>query len=461
MHDTPPNLLQRGNLAPLVLVNMGVGTHAVVWFMVVTAMPNVVADLQAQPYLSWATSVYLVSTILGGAMMALLKARLGARRALVLAGAVVSAGGWMAASAPGIALVLLGRVLQGVGEGVLVALSYALVRELFDIRLLPRVFGIQAVTWGVAIVLGPMAGGWLTETWSWRAAFVGTALLPLPMLLLARWVLPDAPARPQGSSSVPGLRLLILVLGVMAVALANRVDPVGWGVALALLGFGLIALMLRLDRASRRHIFPTVFPGLRHPVSLGLWVLLLMPMAYMSISVYTPFLLQFHRGLSPTWAGYLGAVHAVAWSVAAVLVAPLAGSGQNRCIQSGPLLLALGLAGMAWALPTQPLFWVVLSLALIGSGLGISYGFLNQRVMAAAQAGQEDATAGSAPTLGALGGAVGAAIAGLVGQAAGLDQTLRPEQVALTTWTLAGGGAVLALLVALLARRLLAAARCA
>jgi len=459
MQNAPPALLQRGNLASLVLVNMGVGTHAIVWFMVLTAMPNVVDDLRAEPYLSWATSVYLVSTILGGAMMALLKARLGPRLALVLAGVVVTAGGLLAAGAPGIALVLVGRVLQGVGEGVLVALSYALVRELFDIRLLPRVFGIQAVTWGVAIFVGPMAGGWLTETWSWRAAFVGTALLPLPMLVLARWVLPQSPGKYDGTAVVPGLRLLLLVLGVMAIAVANRLTPIGWGIGLVLLGFGLIALMLRLDRASGRHIFPTVFPGLTHPVSLGLWVLLLMPLSQMAISVYTPFLLQFHRGLSPTVAGYLGAVHAVAWSVTAVLVAQFSSAGQNRCIQTGPLLLALGLAGLAWALPAQPLVWVVVSLVLVGCGFGISYAFLNQRVMAAAQPGQEDATAGSAPTLGALGGAVGAAIAGLVGQAVGLEQPLQADAVALASGMLAGGGCVLALLVALLARRLLAASR--
>jgi len=454
MQDPQPALLQRSNLAALVLVNLGVGTHAIVWFMVVTAMPSVVADLRAAPYLSWATSIYLVSTILGGASMALLKARLGARPALLLAGIVVMAGGLLAAMAPGIALVLVGRVLQGVGEGVLVALSYALVRELFDIRLLPRVFGIQAVTWAFAIFLGPLAGGWLTETWSWRAAFVGTALLPLPMLILVRWVLPGAPVRSPDRVAVPALRLCLLVLGVMAIAVANRMNPIGWGLLLVLLGFGLIAWMLRLDRVSNRHIFPTAFPGLAHPVSLGLWLLLLMPLGQMCISVYTPFLLQFHRGQSPTVAGYLGAVHAVAWSLAAVLVAPLAARGQALCIQAGPVLLGTGLAGLAWSLPAQPLAWVVVSLVLIGSGFGVSYAFLNQRVMAAAQAGQEDATAGSAPTLGALGGAVGAAIGGLVGEAVGLDLPLQPQQVTLAVWLLAGGGAVLAVWMAVLARRL-------
>lgn len=459
MQDTQPALLQRHNLAPLVLVNLGVGTHAMVWFMVVTAMPNVVVELRAEPYLSWATSIYLVSTILGGAAMALLKARLGARRALVLAGIVVAAGGLLAAAAPGIALVLVGRVLQGVGEGVLVALSYALVRELFDIRLLPRVFGIQAVTWAFAIFLGPMAGGWLTEAWSWRAAFIGTALLPLPMLVLARWVLPGAPRRDEAAVQVPALRLGLLVSGVLAIAVANRLPTTLWGVLLVLLGFVLIGLMLRLDRSSSRNIFPNVFPGLTHPVSLGLWVLVLMPLAYMGISVYIPFLMQFHRGQSPTFAGYLGAVHAVAWSIAAVSVAQFGRPGQDGAIQAGPLLLAAGLLLLAWALPAAPMAWVVAALVLVGSGLGTSYAFLNQRVMACAQPGQEDATAGSAPTLGALGGAVASAIAGLVGQAAGLAQPLQPDMVVRAVWMLAGGGAVLALLAALLARRLLHASR--
>jgi predicted MFS family arabinose efflux permease len=212
--------------------------------------------------------------------------------------------------------------------------------------------------------------------------------------------------------------------------------------------------MLRIDRQAPRHMFPTVFPGLGHPVALGLWVLLLMPMAQMAIYVYTPYILQLHRGLSPTWAGYLGAVHAIAWSTSAVLVAPLSAPAQNRALQAGPLLLALGLAGLAITLPAQPLLWVVAAMLLIGTGFGISYAFLNQRVMAAAQSGQEDATAGAAPTLGALGGAVGAALAGLAGNSLGLDQVLTASSVAQASMVLAGGGALLALAASVLVRRL-------
>ena len=176
--------LGRKDLAPLLLVNLGVGTHAMIWYMASTVMPSVVQDLGAADTIGWATTVYLVTTILGAVAMAGAKARFGAWWSMVGAGLLVTLGSLVAAAAPTISWVLVGRALQGLGEGMLTALSYALVRELFHNAQVPRVFGIQAATWAVAIFLGPLAGGWLTEAWSWRAAFLGAAVLPLPMLAI-------------------------------------------------------------------------------------------------------------------------------------------------------------------------------------------------------------------------------------------------------------------------------------
>ena len=58
-----PTLLRRGNLAPLLLVNLGVAVHAAIRYMATSAMPSAVEDLGAAAYLSWATSGYLVSSI--------------------------------------------------------------------------------------------------------------------------------------------------------------------------------------------------------------------------------------------------------------------------------------------------------------------------------------------------------------------------------------------------------------
>ena len=449
--------LGRRHLAPLVLVNLGVGMHAMIWYMASTVMPSVVQDLGSADSISWATTIYLVTTILGAVAMAGAKARWGAWWAMVGASVLVTLGSLAAAAAPSIFLVLVGRALQGLGEGMLVALSYALVRELFNNAQVPRVFGIQAATWGITIFLGPLAGGWLTETWSWRAAFIGAAVLPIPMLAMGARILRR---HPRGNATVlpaPWWRLIFLTLGVIAIAAADRPAQASLGVALVLAGVAMIAVVLRLDKRRAPHLFPTSFPQLHHPVSLGLWILLLMPLAQAPVYVYGPYILQMYRGLSPTLAGYFGATHALAWSITAILMARLHPRWQNASILSGPALLTAGLAGLALSTATQPLGLVLASLVVVGVGFGVCNMFVNQRIMASVQPGQEDATAGAIPTLQGLGGAISAALAGLAGNAIGLDNTLTVDVVQRASLALYGGGALLSLLAVAMAWRFLQA----
>lgn len=449
--------LGRRHLAPLVLVNLGVGMHAMIWYMASTVMPSVVQDLGSADSISWATTIYLVTTILGAVAMAGAKARRGAWWAMVGASVLVTLGSLAAAAAPSIFLVLVGRALQGLGEGMLVALSYALVRELFNNAQVPRVFGIQAATWGITIFLGPLAGGWLTETWSWRAAFIGAAVLPIPMLAMGARILRR---HPRGNATVlpaPWWRLIFLTLGVIAIAAADRPAQASLGVALVLAGVAMIAVVLRLDKRRAPHLFPTSFPQLHHPVSLGLWILLLMPLAQAPVYVYGPYILQMYRGLSPTLAGYFGATHALAWSITAILMARLHPRWQNASILSGPALLTAGLAGLALSTATQPLGLVLASLVVVGVGFGVCNMFVNQRIMASVQPGQEDETAGAIPTLQGLGGAISAALAGLAGNAIGLDNTLTVDVVQRASLALYGGGALLSLLAVAMAWRFLQA----
>ena len=319
---TPPATLRREHVAPLVLVNLGVALHAMIWYMASTMMPSVVAELGAAAYISWATSVYLGTMIMGGVAMAPAKSRWGARGAMLLAALIVVIGSALGAAAPTMTVVLAARALQGLGEGLMVALSYALVRELFGTALVPKVFGVQAATWGVSIFLGPALGGWLTEAFSWRAAFMASALMPIPVIALGWRVLRSAGASAGPLPSAPWLRLGVLAAAVMAITASNRMATIALGLACVAGGLALIVAVLLADRRRAPHLFPTAFPGLSHPVSLGLWVEMLMPLAQAPVYVFVPYILQVHRGLSPTMAGYYGATHAMAWSVAAML-APL------------------------------------------------------------------------------------------------------------------------------------------
>lgn len=456
--DAAPRLLQRANIAPLALVNLGVGLHAVIWYLASTAMPTAIGEVGGAEFLSWTGSLYLVTTILGGAVTAILKGRFGARGAMLGAGVVVVIGGLVQAFAPGIALILLGRAIQGLGEGVLIALSYVLTRELFDNRLVPRVFGTLAATWGGAVFLGPLIGGALTELFSWRIAFLGSALLPIPMMALAWMILREKPQL-TFTGKAPLLRVILLALGVIGIAAADRLGHPLLGMLAVAGGIAAVALALKIDRHSINHLITTVFPGLKHRVSRGLWILVLMPMAEAGVFVYTPYILQLDRGLSPTWAGYFGAIHALTWSFSALAVAQSASHWHSRFIFAGPALLSIGLAILAITMSGQPLLYVGLGLALVGVGFGISHSFINQRLMASAPAGEEDATATAIPTLECLGAAIGAALAGLAGNAAGFAGSLTPAVVHQGSLLVFGGGALIALVALLMAIGFLRAGR--
>jgi predicted MFS family arabinose efflux permease len=395
-----------------------------------------------------------MTSILGGAMLPPIKSRFGARPSMMAACLVVVGGGIVAGLAPNVGYILGGRAIQGIGEGFLLALSYSLVRELFDNALMPRVAGVEAVTWAVAVFLGPLLGGWLTDLGTWRFAFLGSAALPLPMMALG-WVILRGRRHAPMRQTAPLLRLSLLAVGVMAIAVADRLSV--FGIVSVLVGIALISLTLAVDRRARHKLFPSAFPGIRHPVSLGTWVLTLMALSEAAVYVYGPYILQLYRGLGPTMAGYFGAIHALAWALSAMLVAPLPARWHSLSILAGPTSLALGLAGLAVTLADSPLPVIAVAMVLIGTGFGVSYAFLTQRIMATIEDGEEDATVASMSTLWGMGGAVSAAVAGLVGNGLGLDGPLRRDVIENAAVALFGGGAVVAAIGIVFAWRLVAA----
>jgi predicted MFS family arabinose efflux permease len=244
----------------------------------------------------------------------------------------------------------------------------------------------------------------------------------------------------------PLLRVSLLAVGVVGIAIADRLGEARLGAAAIAAGIVAVALALKLDRHAHSHLITTVFPSLRRRVSLGLWILILMPMGEAGVFVYTPYLLQLDRGLSPTWAGYFGAIHALTWSLSALCVSALAPRWHSLAIITGPALLAVGLALQSVTMTGVPLLYVGLALALVGIGFGISHSFINQRIMAAAPEGEEDATATAIPTLECLGGAIGAASVGLIGNAAGFGGPLTGDIVRTGAFGVFGAGALVAAL---------------
>jgi drug/metabolite transporter (DMT)-like permease len=95
-------------------------------------------------------------------------------------------------------------------------------------------------------------------------------------------------------------------------------------------------------------------------------------------------------------------------------------------------MMAAGLLGVALLMPLDPALLVFPAIALTGGGIGACWPFIAQRVMAGARTGEEDTAASSVATVQQTGFALGAALAGLVANAAGLSAGLNRTDVAST-----------------------------
>ena len=415
---------------------LGVALFAFNGFLVSTSLPTAVSEIGGLELISWAFTLYLVLSIVGGASGALLKARFGARTTLVGSALVFLVGTLIATFASSMTEVLAGRALQGLGEGIIAATCYALIPELFPSRLVAKVFGAEAVVWAVAAFGGPLVSGLLTEHISWRAAFLVNVPLALIFIALVFRIVPKFSGDVQ-RLTVPFMRLAAIGAGIMFVALASIMQTLAMEVLFVVGAAVVLASVIAIDRRSRTPLFPSDAFALNSTVGIGLWVVLFMPVAQASTSVYLVMTLQNLWGYGPTKAGAFSATFAIAWSLCAILVANIQDPRRRAwMIRLGPTLLVSGLAIIVVGFSLDRPLVVMLGQILIGTGFGVSWGFLSQSVMEAARSGERDRASALLPTLQSAGYAIGAAVAGLAANAAGYPLAATPEALRDATITI-------------------------
>jgi len=421
-------LLRGANGWRSLAVTGGVALHALNVYIATTIMPSVVEDIEGLAYYAWNTSLFLVASILGAVLVSRLLARPGPRDAYLLALLVFSLGSAVCALAPTMPWMLVGRTVQGLGGGMLLSLSYGLVRIMFEEALWARAMALISGMWGFSTLAGPAVGGIFAEFGSWRIAF--WVLLPaaagLAAIVIRHFPRDDQSAAPASDTRTPRLQLSLLVLSVLAISIASLQDK-GYLQALGLIiGLLIGVAMASLDNRSQTRLLPTGAYSLDSRIGATFATMLLLIFG-MSTEIFVPYFLQIVHGLSPLPAGYFTAVMSAGWTTAALLGSTQDERGSDRMIRTGPGIMAASLLALALLMPKQGHFdsivgAVLVTLPLFGAGFGIGMGWphLLTRVLNLARPGEENLTSSSITVVQLYSLAVGTSLAGLVANAAGL-----------------------------------------
>ncbi|MFT4716926.1 MAG: MFS family permease [Paracoccaceae bacterium] len=417
-------ILNRQYAAPLLLVCLGVWLHAADSLIVATMMPAIISEIGGEAYVPWTIALYEIGSIVAGAASGLVALRLGLRRPMIIASSVFSLGCFVSAGASNMALLLSGRLLQGLGGGGLTAMAFVSLSVLFPTRLAARAMAMISVLWGSSAFLGPLIGGLFVSYSSWRYGFVffGAQAIFLALFILFVVKINEADRSKEPAGNLPLGRLFLLSFGVLFIAYAGIVVTPLRTPLLLVLGLGLLATFLRIDAkfpASR--LLPKNPFGFRSTVGAALTGILLMNMGVMGLSTYGPLMMTAIHGTPAIVAGYVLAAISFGWSITAFVVSGAPERHDPYYIGGGMLLVTISVAGLIYAVPSGPIGLIAAFSALEGVGYGASYTFIIRRTKRFASPEDVERLSAAIPTVSRLGYALGASVTGILANAAGFS----------------------------------------
>lgn len=334
---------------------------------VATVMPEVAKQLDGLTLyaLSFAApiAVGVVSMTLAGPEID----RNGPARALRLGVGVFSAGLIVAGIASTMSVFLVGRVVQGLGMGLISVALYVVIGRTFPEHLRARVFTVMTSAWVLPALVGPVIAGFIAETVGWRWVFLivpALAVVALSLIWPAVGSIDGDPA--IRASHRRTWRAALIATGILAVSLAGQRSHPWWPVMLAgglvLVVFNAPKLLPRGAWKGRRGL-PSVI-ATRGLLSAG----------YFGAETYLPLSLVEHRGFTVTQAGLFLTSAAVLWFTGSWLAAnlPALGSKPPR-VRLGALgvLVAIGSAFLTLN-STVPIVIVAALWSIGGLGMGMA-----------------------------------------------------------------------------------------
>ncbi len=432
LHSEPEGwqtLLRSSHLPKLLLLCFAVWLHAANSLLAATTVPQAVSEMGGASLISWAFTLYLLGSILAGASAGLVSKRLGLRLSLMLSAGTYGLGSVVCATASLMEIVLLGRFLQGIGGGMLLALTYVALSRLFPSGLMPRVMALTSAAWSASACCGPLIGGSFATFGLWRLGYWAFAVQAAVFVVLAWKLIPAQTSENSGGSTgLAMVRLALLGSAIMAVALAAAHVDLILSPLLCLAGAGLVWAFLSLDR---HHIAGRMFPSstldFGSVAGTGILMVFMAGGSTMSFLVYGPVLLETLFGLSPLLSGYVIAIEAVAWGASAIVFSGSTEASEKSLIRSGTAIVSLGVVGLAAAMPSENLPAVVLCAAAQGAGFGMMWAFVVRRLVSSVPAEEKDTMASAIPATQQVAFALGAAVAGIAANAVGFADGVSGE----------------------------------
>ncbi|KTS64400.1 MFS transporter permease [Microbacterium testaceum] len=383
--------------------------------VVSTSLATIAGDLGALEHMSWIMVGYTLAATVMLPVLGKLGDVVGPRLVFVVSLALFLAASLACGFAPDLGWLVAARVVQGLGSAGLQLMSQTIVARVTSPRQRPRYMAVIGAAFPVAIVVGPVVGGLITDYWSWPWVFWINIPVGLVALVLALVAVPRLPGGAHPRFDVPGSlvftgSLLALILAVTWIG-DDALRPAAIACAVGA-GIGILALVAIERRAAAPILPPRILRNRTILVCLGLS--LVVGAGLFSVVAYVPTYVQMAYRTTATVSGLVPIATVLGMLVSSLLTGWLVSrSGRYRLYPVvGTALAAVGLSVMA-LLPVGMPLWVPMAvMAAVGIGTGAFTNLIFAVVQSAASRDDLGAVTATTNLVRQVGAAVGTAVVG-------------------------------------------------
>jgi EmrB/QacA subfamily drug resistance transporter len=355
-------------------VALGIFMAALESTIVGTAMPTVVATLGGIELYSWVAVAYILTSTIMTPIWGKMSDLMGRRPAFFCGMGLFLVGSALSGAAHSMAQLITFRALQGLGAGALFPVGMTILADLLPLEKRAKMIGLFSGMWGVASLFGPQAGGYLTDSLTWRWVFyinLPFGLIAAAMIWAAYTERGERPAKITLDYAGTATIAVALTLLLLTVEKGQEFGATATIISLIVCA-ALVVVFIRIERRSQEPLIPLDLFHNRVMIVTTAHGLLAGVMLFGSM-IYLPLFIQAVIVTTATQAGEVLTPYILAWVAAAIVGGRLMlRLGYRPIVIAGMLLMLAGAAPLALVDVNTTRLYLTLAVMPLGMGGGLT-----------------------------------------------------------------------------------------